>query len=282
MTSQGPEELLPSSATSLASRLGRDQARYQAACPLFQCWPQVSSRIRRAQHILLLLDFDGTLAPLRDRPEDVQLGNVTRQVLQRLVSHHRMTVVVVSGRRRADLRERIGIRGVRYFGLHGWEDREGMSLPCHSQWLLLSARLWLAESLRLPGIRLEDKEMSLAMHLRKAPASAARELRNRIRDMVEMLGSEGLHVIEGSKVLELLPPEIRGKGAAVRDIVSRFPHPAFPIYVGDDGSDESAFAALSAGITIRVGRARGTAARYTLRDTNDVRSFLERLEAKFS
>ncbi len=278
MTPQEPEV----SATAPAARPGGHGARFQAACPLFQCWSQVSPLIRRAQHILLLLDFDGTLAPLRDRPEDVQLGNATRQVLRRLVSHRRMTVVVVSGRRRADLRERIGMRGVRYFGLHGWEDREGMSLPCHSQWLLLSARLWLAESLRLPGIRLENKKMSLTMHFRTASASAVRELRNRIRDMVEILGPEGLHVIEGSKVVELFPPEIRGKGAAVQDIASRFRRAALPIYVGDDASDESAFAALPVGITIRVGRARGTAARYTLRNPNEVRSFLERLETKLS
>lgn len=281
MTPQETGELLPSSATSPALLPG-PEARFQAAFPLFQCWSEVSSRIRGAQHILLLLDFDGTLTPLRDRPEDVQLGNAMRRVLQRLVSHHRMTVAVVSGRRRADLRKRIGIRGLRYFGLHGWEVREGMSLLCHSQWLLLSARLWLAQSLRLPGIRMENKKMSLAMHFRKAPASAARELRNRIKEMVEMLGQEGLHVIEGSKVLEVMPPEIRGKGAAVRNIVSCFPRAAFPIYIGDDASDESAFAVLPDGITVRVGQARGSVARYTLRDPTDVKRFLERMEADLS
>ena len=242
----------------------------------------MSARVQKAQRILLLLDFDGTFPPLQDRPEDVQLDNATRRVLRRLVSHGRTTVAVISGRRRADLRERVGIRGVRYFGLHGWEDREGMFLHGHSQWLLLSARLWLARTLRLPGIRLEDRKMSLAIHFRKAPASAVSELRTEIQDMVELLGSEGLHVIEGSKVLELLPPEVRGKGAAVRNIASSFASASLPIYIGDDASDESAFAALPAGITIRVGRARGTAARYTLRDTIEVHRFLERLEAELS
>ena len=279
MSPQGSRELLSSSTTALALPTGQEM-RFQAPGPLFQCWSKVVPRIRGAQHILLLLDFDGTLTPLRDRPEDVQLGNATRRVLRRLVSHDRMTVAVVSGRRRADLRKRLGIRGVRYFGLHGWEDREGMSLLSHSQWLLLSARLWLAHSLRLSGIRMENKKMSLAMHFRKAPASAARELRRRIQDMLEMLEPEGLHVIEGSKVLEVLPPEIRGKGAAIRNILSRFPGSVFPIYIGDDASDESAFAALPDGITVRVGRARGSAARYTLRDPNEVHRFLERLESE--
>ena len=124
--------------------------------------------------------------------------------------------------------------------------------------------------------------MSLAIHFRKASAPVVRELRTKIRDIVETLGPEGLHVIEGSKVLELMPPEIRGKGAAVRRIASGFPRAWLPIYLGDDASDESAFAALPAGITIHVGRARDTAARYALRDPIEVRKFLERLEKEFS
>jgi trehalose-phosphatase len=248
---------------------------------LSQYWSQVSFLTRTAQHVLLLLDFDGTLAPLCDRPEDVQLGNATRQVLRRLASHRRISIAVVSGRRRVDLRERIGVPGVQYFGLHGWEEREGMSLSCHSQWLLLSARVWVGQRLGLPGVRVEDKEMSLAVHFRKAPVSAIRDLRSGIRDIVEMLGPEGLHVIEGSNVLELLPPEIQGKGAAVRNIVNGL-RVSLPIYLGDDPSDESAFAALPSGITIRVGRTRRTAARYSLRDTKEVGKFLTRLEAKLS
>jgi trehalose 6-phosphate phosphatase len=157
-----------------------------------------------------------------------------------------------------------------------------MSLFCHSQWLLLSARLLLAQTLRLPGIRLENKKMSLVLHFRKAPVSSARELRTRIRDIAEMLGPEGLHVIEGRDALELLPPEIRGKGLAVQGIASGVQRTSLPIYIGDDTSDESAFAAFPAGITIRVGRGRGTVARYMVRDTNEVRKFLERLETKLS
>lgn len=278
MTLQEAEELLPSSAASLALHPGRREA----ARPLSEYWSQVSFLIRTTQHVLLLVDFDGTLAPLCDRPEDVQLGNATRQVLRRLASHRRVTVAVVSGRRRADLRERVGIRGILYFGLHGWEEREGMSLSCRSQWLLLSARVWVGQRLRPPRVRVEDKKMSLAIHFRNAPVSVIRELRDGIRDIVEMLGPEGLHVIEGSKVLELLPPEIHGKGSVVRNIVSGYPRASLPIYLGDDASDESAFAALPSGITIRVGRTRRTAARYSLRDTSEVHSFLQRLEAKLS
>ncbi len=282
MTERDPEELLPSPATSVAPSPARPEAGSQAADPLLEAWPQVSSRLRCARHILLLLDFDGTLAPLCDRPEDARLGNATRQILRRLESYDRITVAMVSGRRRADLRKRVGIGGVQYFGLHGWENHEGMSISGSSQWLLLSARLWLAQRLRFPGVRLEDKGLSLAIHFRNAPTSVVRDVRSEVRNIVTLLEPKGLHVIEGSKVLELLPPEIRGKGAAVRNIVSGSHGASLPIYAGDDASDESAFAALPAGITVRVGAARHTAARYSLRDPNELCSFLARLETQLS
>jgi trehalose 6-phosphate phosphatase len=279
MTPQDGDGLLRTSPNSLP--MGQ-APRLRPAYPLFQCWPQVSFRIRRARHILLLLDFDGTLTPLHDRPEEVQLGKATRQTLRQLVQHRRVALSIVSGRRHEDLQDRIGVGGVQYFGLHGWEGRDGMSLATRSEWLLFCARLLLTKMPPLPGIHLEDKEMSLAMHFRKAPAPATRELRTTIRDLVDMLGPDGLHVVEGSNVLELLPPEIPGKGAAVRNIVRGLPLTLLPIYVGNDPSDESAFAALPAGITVHVGDARHTTARYSLRDPGEVRSFLQRLEGELS
>jgi trehalose 6-phosphate phosphatase len=281
MIPENAEEIAPSPATSSArTRAGSGNLR-NAARPLFRSWSQISARIRKSEHILLLLDFDGTLTPLRDRPDQVVLGHAMRQTLQRLVLHPRVTPAIVSGRRRADLRKRIGVRGLQYHGLHGWENRDGMSLSRQSKELLLSAKHSLAAMLRIPGIRLEDKGMSIAMHFRKAPASSISRLRAGIRDLSQEFGSTGLHVVEGSKVLELLPPEVQGKGAAVRNLVLSYPA-ALHIYVGDDASDESAFAALPQGVTVRVGRIRRTAARYMLSDANEVESFLEHLEGKLS
>jgi trehalose-phosphatase len=177
------------------------------------------------------------------------------------------------------VRQRIGVRGIKYCGLYGWESRERMNLPTHSQWLLDCARSLLAWIPPLPGVRLEDKGASLALHFRLASAPAIRELRKCIREIVARLGPEGLHVIAGSKVLELVPPQIRGKGAAVRDIMRGLQPGLLPIYVGDEPSDEAAFAALPTGITVRVGPARKTAARYTLRNSKQVTEFLKRLEA---
>ena len=77
--------------------------------------------LRKAPHVALFLDFDGTLTPLRQRPEDVALDAETRTVLSRLANHSRVTVWVISGRRLEDVRRRADVPRVRCAGLHGWE-----------------------------------------------------------------------------------------------------------------------------------------------------------------
>lgn len=78
----------------------------------------------------------------------------------------------------------------------------------------------------------------------------------------------------------MLPRDIPGKGQAVREVLEKLPAGTFPIYVGDDASDESAFAALPHGLTIRVGMICFTRAMYRLRNPAEVRLFLEKLEAE--
>ena len=84
------------------------------------------------------------------------------------------------------------------------------------------------------------------------------------------------------RVTEVLPREIKGKGAAVRALLAEFPRPVLSIYVGDDTSDESAFQALPQGVTVRVGRPRRTNARFELRNPEEVCIFLQRVEAEIA
>ena len=78
--------------------------------------------------IALFLDFDGTLVPLQARPEDVWLDDATRRTLSRLVRSPRFRVWIMSGRRRADVRARVRVPGIRYLGLHGWEGRNAEAI----------------------------------------------------------------------------------------------------------------------------------------------------------
>src|SRR5215469_3398157 len=96
---------------------------------LFSEWEAVRHSIERRERVVLFLDFDGTLAHIAPAPDQVRVEQGTRTVLARLAEHGSMNVVVISGRRRAELLRYLGIPGLRYLGLYGWETNGRMALP---------------------------------------------------------------------------------------------------------------------------------------------------------
>src|SRR2546428_2503174 len=87
---------------------------------LFSNWDQVARRIGESRRVLLFLDFDGTLAPFASRPEQARLSRRAPRILRRLARHPRVTLVVISGRRRAALLRHVGIRTIRKDRNNGW------------------------------------------------------------------------------------------------------------------------------------------------------------------
>lgn len=204
-----------------------------------------------------------------------------QRVLGRLAKHRGSSVYIMSGRRLADLRRRVRIPGVRLLGLHGWE-RRGATLPPAQKKLLRQAKSWIAEWLpSLPGIEVEDKGYALAVHYRGAMLPVVR-----VAGLVMLIARDlfrpGLHLLKGKEVWELLPSAIVGKGLATQILLSGVPADTLPIFIGDDTSDESAFAVLRRGFAIHVGGRRRTRAAFCLRDPGEVREFLERLEVVIS
>jgi trehalose 6-phosphate phosphatase len=243
---------------------------------LFDRWAEVESRLVSAPHLALFLDFDGTLAPIRQKPDDVRLDPAVRKVLARLARHPRVTVCIISGRRLKDLRPRAAVPGARYIGLHGWE-REGSAKSGPIPGPLALAKQSILRMLgSAPGIRVEDKGMSCAVHYRGAPERTVRNARAAFREALEPLGGQ-VRVLRGKKVWEVLPSDSPGKGAAAAKFLAQLKPPALPVYVGDDTTDESAFATLRGGVTVRVGPMRHTRARFRLRDPREVWDFLRRL-----
>jgi trehalose-phosphatase len=243
---------------------------------LFDRWAGVSRRLRHAEHIALFLDFDGTLAPLRLRPGDVRLDAAVRKAVERLARNPQVSVCLISGRRLADLRRRTRIAGVCYVGLHGWE-REGRARRPAPEFLTPLKRSLVAYLGTVPGIRIEDKGCSVGVHYRGAQAGAVRRARLLLQDCLRPYRGR-FRLLSGKKIWEILPTEVAGKGAAAREVLSELDRSALPIYLGDDTTDEAAFEALRAGITVRVGPARRTRARYRLRSPQEVWDFLARLK----
>jgi len=248
---------------------------------LFKRWPEVAERLHSAKQLVLFLDFDGTLVALSNRPFEVRLGRPLAALLRRLASHQQITVYIISGRDLADLGKRATARGVRLLGMHGWEGRKVPSLRAERR-LLGRARKLLEERLaNLPHVWVQDKGLGLAVHYRGAVPSAVQKARPMVLETVRIFAPQ-LRLLHGKKIWELLPRMIEGKGPAVRAVLEGFPRSALPVFVGDDTTDESAFAALGCGITIRVGNPRRTRARFYLRDPDEVMTFLHRLEGEIA
>jgi trehalose-phosphatase len=235
--------------------------------------------VRAANHWALFLDFDGTLVDFRPHPEEVRLASQVKRVLGRLARHRNLFVAIVSGRRLRYLRKAIGVKGVQCFGLHGFE-RAGAPVRLRKtgrEALLRAKRMARLELCAFAGIRIEDKHLSFAVHSRGAQPKAIRAAHLVLLRIVAPLRGV-LRVLEGEKVWEVVPREIRGKGGTVSELLKKLPAGTLAVYVGDDTTDEAAFAALENQITVRVGNARSTGARFYLRNPGEVLRFLTRLE----
>lgn len=229
----------------------------------------------------LFLDFDGTLSPIVDRPDDARLDAGMRAAIDRLAE--RCTVAVISGRDRQDVERRVGLERVWYAGSHGLDVRgpggeafapEGADAAVPA---LERAAEHVAESLAgLEGIVIERKRFALAVHYRMAAAEDAERAIRVVRELAD--GSEHLALRAGERVVELRPRIAWDKGRAVEHMLGAF-GARFPVYLGDGHTDEDAFRALRhRGLGVLVGGARRpTHADLRLEGPEEVARFLELL-----
>jgi trehalose 6-phosphate phosphatase len=247
---------------------------------LFTQWDRIAARIREDDRVTVFLDFDGTLVNIVPRPNLVRLKPAARRILRRLARHPRATLVVVSGRRRAELLRYIGIPGMRYFGLYGWERSATSTLPAAIRSALRRARTALQHHLRAyPTVWIENKRNTLSIHLLHAPRALHPRIRREVRSVLKPF-RRSLRLVENLRDAEVLPRSFPQKGHAVRTFLAQPAHRrSFPLYFGDDLSDESGFAAVRRGVSVRVGKPRATRALYSLRTPAEVAKALARLEA---
>ena len=272
-----PPPQRPRAALALAPRNSSplpDQAR-----SAFRDWLRIRKQLNSAKRCAFFLDFDGTLVNLRRRPGDVRVPAQARRVLKRLASHPRVHVVIVSGRKLQDVRKLVGLRELRYFGVHGGErGRKSVALSKKSMRALQAAKRAVRAGLApIRGLWIEDKRLSFAVHYRDAGAAASHSAGALLKSLLAPW-RDSLHTLSGSLVWEILPREIPGKFTAVDAVLGRRRGHTAIVYVGNDGTDEVAFAALPGHITVRVGRHKTTLARYSLRSPAAVLRFLTRVE----
>ena len=235
-------------------------------------------RVRKARHIVVFLDFDGTLVRLRRQPKEVFLGSPARRVLLKLACRREITLCFISGRQLADLQHRARVKGAIYFGLHGWHRSNGQPPDLPGKRKLRQALEWVQRQVRdIPGIRVEDKGICFGIHYRNARKPAVEKARALVKEVLARMGP-GYKLMAGKKIWEIYPKDMGSKGLAAKDLLRQIPGRKLVIYAGDDTTDETAFALLRNGVTIRVGKFPETKANFFLHSPAEVVKFLEKLE----
>lgn len=244
--------------------------------------PDLEAWLAREGRKLVALDYDGTLAPIVDRPEDAHIPDPTKAALLALLAHETLDVAIVTGRSVEDLDALLAVPDVWRIGRHGGqlaaphgaiEEQSAIGPELRS---LLGTRTKEVAS-RITdheGAWLEDKGSSVALHTR---ACTEKDERAAQRAFEETMAHARLELVRGKRVVEARPMGI-DKGRALRELMGQLGSGAV-LFVGDDVTDEDAFAALAeheGALTVKVGDGDTQAHRRVL-DPTEVRALLERL-----
>lgn len=224
------------------------------------------------------LDVDGTLLAIAETPHDVRPDSGVIELLERLHRAAGGAVALISGRPIADLDRLFAPARIPAAGQHGMERRDASGqLHRHTFGAghLDEVQRKVREiAARRPGVLIEDKGITLAVHYRQVPECGAR-LESELRPVVEEAG-EGFCLQPGKMVFEIKPAG-KDKGTAIAEFMREAPFCGrTPVFLGDDVTDEDGFSAVNAmgGQSIKVGDGPSVA-RWRLADVDAVRAWIE-------
>ena len=224
-------------------------------------------------------DFDGTLAPIRARPDDVHVSATIALRLEKLARLR--PVAIVTGRQIADVRERLGFVPSWIIGNHGAEDEGDPEAAIRARAALDPLRERLqsrADGLSGVGVMVEDKGQSLALHFRTAPD---RDAASALIEEVLAGFAPTLHVYGGKLVYNAVAADAPDKAVAVQRLIVRANAQA-AFFAGDDLNDEPVFAAAQPSwVTVRIGceRREHSAARFCIDGPHEMAGVLDRIIA---
>jgi trehalose 6-phosphate synthase/phosphatase len=242
---------------------------------------QLIRDFKKAEHRLLLLDYDGTLTRLEKYP---QLAKPTEELLKtiKLLSDDpKNEVVLISGRDKITLQSWFGALNIGLVAEHGvWIRKKKedwrMLKQLNNDWKPKILPLLETYADRLPGSFVEDKEFSLAWHYRMAdPEMASMVAKELMDDLVTFTANIGVQILRGKKVVEVRNPGM-SKGDAGSNWISEN-HFDFIIAMGDDWTDEDLFKVLpEMAYSIKVGMTQSQA-RFNLYDQENVLNLIQEL-----
>lgn len=248
--------------------------------PLVEALDEVAAGVESAPHLLILLDFDGTLAPIAENPWLARMPTSTRSTLETLARHPDCTVGVISGRALEDVRAQVGIDGLVYAGNHGldirgaglqFDEMTAIGLKGEIEVAVAEMKALLG---RMDGVLVEPKGVTASVHFRRVPVKDWNEVERGVRQVIPD-NHPDLIVVGGKMVWEVRPRVAWNKGMAVRWIREQLGlGEAMTLYLGDDRTDEDAFEEVGRFVTARVGPPQATRAGYQIADTAEVAAFL--------
>jgi trehalose 6-phosphate phosphatase len=220
------------------------------------------------ERTLCAFDFDGTLSSIVEHPDRAEMQASTRKLLEQLAELY--PCIVISGRGRADVLKKLrGVRVAGVFGNHGAEAAGGRALDRRvKNWkTALEAALG-----PLAGVWVEDKGSSLSVHYRQSSRPA--ETRRKI--VAAMAKLEQIRAFGGKAVVNVVADDAPTKGDAVAAERDRL-RCNWVLFVGDDETDEDAFALGGNVVSVRIGRKRHSHARYYLHTQAEIDLLLMRM-----
>ncbi len=236
---------------------------------------------------VIFLDFDGTLSPIVNHPEDAALAEGMKKILERCAS--RYTIAIISGRDMDDLKSRVNINEIIYAGSHGFRisGPGGLAMEHKDSEKILPELDRIEKKLNRKfsagpeGMQIERKRYAIAIHYRNAGEGSREEIKTGINEILK--DHSGVKTGSGKMIFEIRPNIDWHKGKALEWIFEKL-YPGdnpglLPVYIGDDVTDEDAFKAIvPEGRGIIVGsHDQPTAASFRLKDIEEVKLMLKKL-----
>ncbi len=241
------------------------------------------------REVCIFLDYDGTLTPIVERPEDAVLDPAMRRRLQTVATRFR--TAIISGRGLDDLVAKVGVDDIFYAASHGFELRHPSGeVQANDAAERAASRLdelvgSLEDSLGgIPGTQLERKRFGLAVHYRRTRPEAAQEVEQAVQEAAAAFPE--LAVKLGKKVFEFVPALDWHKGKALEYILETYGLDrdcAYPIFLGDDVTDEDGFQTIDTwgcGIAVGLDGPSDTHGAFILDDVEAVGHFLDVLATR--
>jgi len=272
---------------------------------LLSNWSEIVERLESAKTLILLVDYDGTMTPIVNRPEDAIISDDARKTLRLLSVLPNLTVGVISGRSLRDTASKVGLLGVVYVGNHGMEIKELSGITTIDPAVRMSQpiihnlyRVLVKNLSQIKGVQVEYKGLSLSIHYRLVDEDMLHDVKRIFEDAIDIARKAGdIRITHGKKVFEIRPAVDINKGNAVKVLIDKYRKgnpidsmALLPIYVGDDLTDEDGFHAVEEyenGLSVFVGSPQTqSAARYYLHSTAEVNEFLkmlhQQIESRFA